>query len=364
MKKLTLDNLDDLELGSAILGSGGGGDPYYPHIAARYFMEQYGPVSLISVSELGPDKLVMPIGFMGTCLVEMEKLPSSREFQIMFEVAEKNLGRKIDAVMPFEIGGGNAFIPITAAAQLGLPVVDADTMGRAFPEAQMSSCNLFNAQCSPGFVTDCLGNTAVIYASTAHMLEKIGRQVTVAMGSNNAFAMYPLTGAQAEKCVLHKTVSKAISIGAVCREARKKGNDPLESILTQCKGVRIGSGKITDIDRAVSKGFLHGTVVIQNKTEKMELVFQNEYLVAKINGKIVATTPDILMLMEQETGTPIASEQLQFGLKVNLVALPAPSVWTTPQGLSLVGPRHFGYEVDYQPIVRSKPANQVVGVMA
>jgi DUF917 family protein len=181
-------------------------------------------------------------------------------------------------------------------------------------------------------------------------LEKIARQVTVAMGSSNAFCLFPMTVKEAQECTLQKSVSRAISIGKVHREAKVKGKDPLKEILTACKGVYIGSGKIVDLDRSISHAFSHGKVVIQSKREVLELLFQNEYLAAKIDGKIVATTPDILMILEQETGLPITSELLEFGLKVNLIALPAPTIWTTPKGLALVGPRHFGYEVDYQPV--------------
>lgn len=350
MRKLTLDNLEDLAIGSAILGAGGGGNPCYPHMSARYRIEQYGPVSLINGSELGPDKIVMPIGFMGTSLVEMEKLPGGSEYKVMFELAEKVLQKKIDAVMPFQIGGGNAFIPIAVAAQLQLPIVDADTIGRAFSGVHRTSCNLAQGCCSPAFATDCLGNSVVVYASGAGMLEKISRQITEAMGSNNAFALPPLTCNEVEKYALPKTVSKAMAMGKVLREAQKKGKDPLDAILTLCKGVYIGSGKIVDVDQRIFSGVLHGTVVIQNTREKIELDLQSEYLVAKVNDTIVATTPDILMLLEQETGTPITTELLQFGLKVNLIALPAPSLWTSPEGLALVGPRQYGYEIDYQTI--------------
>ena len=45
--------------------------------------------------------------------------------------------RKIDALMPIEAGGVNSMLPFAAAARLGLPLVDADGMGRAFPELQM-----------------------------------------------------------------------------------------------------------------------------------------------------------------------------------------------------------------------------------
>jgi uncharacterized protein len=347
MRKLTSDNLEELRIGSAILGSGGGGDPTNCAIMARYEIEKRGSVSLIDFSDLDPDDLIAPIGFIGAPMADIEKIPSGREFIILFDILEKHLEKKVDVVMPFEIGGGNAFTPLMVGAQLGLPVLDADMMGRAFPEAQMSSCHLAGISPNPVFMADAVGNTTIIHAINSYACERIGRHVAIAAGSISAMIMYILSGAQSSKCTLHKSISKAMAIGKVHQEATKRGKDPLEPILKLCKGVCLGSGKITDIDRAISKGFLHGTVVIQNNTDKIELEYQNEYLIAKYNSEIVATTPDILMLLEKDTGTPVTSELLQYGLKVNLIALPAPEIWTTAEGLELVGPRYFGYEFDY-----------------
>lgn len=44
---------------------------------------------------------------------------------------------RIVALMSLEIGGENCIEPMVLAAELGLPVVDCDGMGRAFPELQM-----------------------------------------------------------------------------------------------------------------------------------------------------------------------------------------------------------------------------------
>lgn len=350
MKKLDLAHLDDLCVGSAILGSGGGGNPFYDYMMTRVAMEKSGPVPLISYSELDEDDVIAPIGIMGAPMAKEEKSTSGLEFEKMFVVLEETIGKKITVTMPFEIGGSNSFVPVRVAARLGLRVLDADTMGRAFPEAQMSTCHLSGVPCSPGFITDFLGNTVSIYADDCMRLERIGRHVVVAMGSAAAFCFYPFMGPQAKGATIPRSISKAISIGKVHREAKEAGADPVEAILKLCKGVCIGSGSITDIDRVISKGFLSGKVVIKNRMDTIELGFQNEYLIAKYNGNIEATTPDILTLLEQETGTPVMSDSLQYGLKVSLLALPAPSMWTSQAGLHLVGPRHFGYETDYRPI--------------
>jgi DUF917 family protein len=350
MRKLTKYDLDCLAIGSAILGSGGGGDPTYDIWMAKYQMDRHGPVTLLDVSELETDALVVPLAFMGAPLVSIEMIPSGREFIQMFPILEQTLGRSATVLMAAEIGGGNAFTPLSAACQLGLPVLDADTIGRAFPELQMSSCHLHGISPGPAFVTDCFGNTVAVHAHNSLTLEKLARQATIAMGSSSAVALYLMSGQQAIRATVHGSVSKGIEIGRVFLEAQAQKNSPVDAILSLTGGKRLGVGKITDIQQIVEQGFLIGNVMIQNGHQQWKMTYQNEYLIASCQDQILATTPDILMLFEQDTGRPITSESLQFGLQVELVALPAPPLWQTPQGLALVGPKAFGLDIPYTPI--------------
>jgi hypothetical protein len=66
------------------------------------------------------------------------------------------------AVMSLEIGGGNGIQPLMAAGHLGLPVVDADTMGRAHPEAQMTSVAVGGLRPYPCVLCDPRGIEAVV----------------------------------------------------------------------------------------------------------------------------------------------------------------------------------------------------------
>lgn len=355
MKKLTVDNLEELAIGSAILGSGGGDDHKVSLKMTKYEMEKNkNPLYLINYDELKSEDLIVPLGFMGAPSTEVEKIPSGREFSFLFENIEKKLGKKVSGVMPFEIGGRNAFTPLMVAAQLGLPVLDADMMGRAFPEFKMNACALAKMDQSTAFLGDSLGNTVCIHAKNRHPLEKIGNLINIAIGSFCAFCLYPISKSQVLTGTIHKSLSKAISIGYIHKKSIENKEVPLEAMLDFCKGVLLGSGKIFDIDRSNSNNSQNGSVVIQDKNGRLELLFKNEYLLAKLNGKIIATTPDILMLLEKETGIPVSEESLQFGLDVDLISLPAPKIWTSEAGLALVGPRAFGYNVDYHPINRGK----------
>jgi uncharacterized protein len=78
----------------------------------------------------------------------------------------------------------------------------------------------------------------------------------------------------------------------------------------------------------------------------MALHFQNEHLVAEIDGTAVATTPDLIIVLDTESGEPITTEALRYGHRVSVLAAPADERWHSPEGIALVGPRYFGYDLD------------------
>ena len=65
-------------------------------------------------------------------------------------------------------------------------------------------------------------------------------------------------------------------------------------------------------------------------------------------------------MVDSETGEPIATEEVRYGLRVSILGIPAPPLLKTPTALKVVGPQAFGYpeEIQYVPIgtyVQHKP---------
>jgi DUF917 family protein len=168
------------------------------------------------------------------------------------------------------------------------------------------------------------------------------------MGSVAALMLHALSGEAAQRLLIGGTVSQAIRIGEVILGARRDKIDPIAALVNAMGGWELMRGMISDIDHAVQGGFLRGKVVIQG-AQTGQVQYQNEYLLARVDGDVCATTPDIIMLLEEESGEPLTTDMLAFGLRVAVVALPAPSIWTSPKGLALVGPHAFGFDVDYIP---------------
>jgi DUF917 family protein len=85
----------------------------------------------------------------------------------------------------------------------------------------------------------------------------------------------------------------------------------------------------------------------------MTVEFQNEFLIARHDEVVVATTPDIISIVDAETLRNIGSESVRYGQRVKVIALEAPTILTTPAALAVVGPRAFGMELDYRSIRNS-----------
>ncbi|MDQ6748758.1 MAG: DUF917 family protein, partial [Candidatus Dormibacteraeota bacterium] len=136
-RQVTERDLEDLARGAAVLGTGGGGNPYIGKLIAQQAIRRHGPVQLVSAGEVPDDALVVQSAMMGAPTVMVEKLPAGDEISRAFEALQSYLGRPVTHATCAEAGGLNSTIPFVTAAALGLPLVDADGMGRAFPEIQM-----------------------------------------------------------------------------------------------------------------------------------------------------------------------------------------------------------------------------------
>ena len=65
MRKIGIPEIEDIALGAALLGAGGGGDPYVGKLVAIGAVQECGPVTMLDPDEVPDDALVVPIAMMG-----------------------------------------------------------------------------------------------------------------------------------------------------------------------------------------------------------------------------------------------------------------------------------------------------------
>lgn len=351
---ITEEDVESISIGAAVLGTGGGGDPHVGTLIARRLIREHGAVPVKAVHELSDDDFVVPVGMIGAPSVAIEKIMSEAELASVLDLLESVLGRKATAIMPIEIGGGNSLIPIACAAIMGLPIVDGDAMGRAFPEAQMVTFHL--AGYGPGLTSmvDANGNAVITRPVDGAWSEQLARALTIPMGGSATMADYAYGGAVVRECAIPGTLSQARDIGALLLDPKRDGACKWESLMNDLGAYQLFEGKVSDIQRTFEGGFTRGSARLEglgpDRGAGFELLFQNEMLLARRNGELAAVTPDLICVLDSATAAPITTETIKYGARVHVIGMPCNEKWRTPRGLETAGPGYFGYPVDFVPL--------------
>lgn len=135
-----------------------------------------------------------------------------------------------------------------------------------------------------------------------------------------------------------------------------------------CAGKALFTGKIIDVQRHLGGGYTMGAVVLgpfaddereaepnesTDTGKHMVIPFQNEYLYAAFcdaagsedSQEVVATVPDLISILGHD-GEAIGSQDLRFGLRVNVIVLPSSPLWKTQRGIAVGGPSGFGLNME------------------
>lgn len=357
MRTITATDLESLAIGAGILGTGGGGNPYLGKVHAQLLLREGGAIQVVDPSEVADDALITSVGFMGAPVVSVERVKRGDEPLVALRALERHIGRRFDYVIPGEIGGSNSTAPMAVGAQAGLPIVDGDGMGRAFPELQMDTFSIYGIPAAPGAIADPRGHVALFDGfDDALVLERYARSVTIGMGGSAGYAFPVMTGAEMKRTVVGGTISLAIEVGEAVLAARRGDHQPVAAVLDVTGGVRLFTGKIVDVERRLVGGFARGILKIEgtdaDQGRLLTIDFQNENLIARTqDGEILAVVPDLICLVDADTAEPITTELLRYGLRTEVIGIPAPVELKTPEALAVVGPGAFGYpDVPFVPL--------------
>ena len=348
------ENMEQIALGAAVLGTGGGGNPYVGKLIAMEALQQHGPVTMVDISEVQDDDLIVPSAMMGAPTVMVEKIPKGDEIIRAFQALERALGRRITHTMSIEAGGLNSTTPFSVAATLGLPLVDCDAMGRAFPEIQHVTLTMYGISATPFTLADEKGNSLLINTINNVWTERFARTATVEMGCSAMLACYPMTGKQLKEAAVAGTLTKCQEIGRAIQQAHRDKTDPVGAVARVTGGFRIFKGKVADVRRGTVSGFARGEAVLDGQDHlagrTCRVKFQNEFLAAVTAEGVLCSAPDLITMLDVESGEPITTEELRYGFRIEMLGIPCDHRWRTPAGLKLVGPRYFGYDFDYVPV--------------
>lgn len=348
-------NLEALALGSVFLGSGGGGNAFLfrPLLEATMIKHKL-KVPIIPFHHLQDESFIASVGQMGSPELLEENLPDGDEGLRALQRLEQALGRKVDALFPLEGAGVNNVYPLLVALKTGLPLVDADGMGRAFPKLQMTTCHIYGQVGSPFALVNYEGNDELFTDEDNFMLELNTRKALMKNGGVGFFAGFAMKGRVAKENLISGTFSFALRIGEVLQ---KGSYDEIQGELFRVtknslygQAIELFQGIVEELGQI--EGLKLRSIILKGskayRSHSFNVLVQYENVFAYQDNKLVAMVPDLITFLEQASGRPLNNNEIRLGMEVVVMGVPCPTILRTKRALSVVGPQSFEYNLEYQ----------------
>lgn len=365
---LTRDDVEPLLEGLAILGTGGGGNPNWGRLILENDLTRGRTWNIVSLESVPDDWTIVCGGMMGSVKaiesIGFDKVlegweidfPLLRVTRYMGEL----IGRRVDAMVPFEAGGLNSPIVLTLAARMGIAAIDGDALGRSAPETQMTSWHGHGVEITPMPLADSYGNIVVVSkAVEPTYVDEIGRWVVTKGGCLGANNHHPMTGAQLKQTTVPGTFSRALGLGRAVYAARAEGRDPVRAAADFLGARHLIFGRIESLREEERTGFYFTTAQITglgaDAGHTAQLTIKNEAMLCALDERPVTIFPDPIYLLEPQTGRGLMSIELTAGHVITLLGAPAHprlrAAAQTDAGRAAMSPTRFGHpDLIYRPM--------------
>ncbi|MDB2369167.1 DUF917 domain-containing protein [Octadecabacter sp.] len=362
MQQLNRQDLEDILLGAVIMGAGGGGDIAEGRAMIEAAFAAGKTFDLVTLDEVPDDALICTPYLLGsiTPLSAKEErvytgLTDSDTDPMLQAYAEfqAHLGQEFYGTTACELGGSNTVAAFFPAVMNGHKIIDADPAGRAVPEITHSTYYLAGLPAAPIYAVNQFGESFLIdkvkddqrAETLVRALSQVSRNTIAAI--DHALPMRDLRSA-----LIPGTISKAMKLGKVCRDAMAAGADAANQVATAGEGAVVFSGIVSDLAYQTDEGFTVGRIVLAGHDahagSDMKISVKNENMACWLDETVFATVPDLICLFDTKTGAPIANPDVKPNQSIQVVILPAPTAFTCEKGLSIFGPSYAGIDATFK----------------
>jgi len=362
MQILNKEQITDILYGCAILGTGGGGELTDGFDYIDKALDAGKEFKLISMDEVpAGEKLCTPymLGAISPLSAEEEaqyqRLPQSGQIAMMtaFNRLKAYTNDDYYGTICCELGGSNTAISFYLAAMMDGYIIDADPAGRAVPEITHSTYYINSLPAAPIVAANEFGECFICENIVDDMRAETVVRALAKVSRNDISAIdHALTVEELKGAVIEGTISKALEIGKAYRLAKNQNQDIAQAVAEHGNGFVAFRGQVKDFSFETTEGFTLGDVFIEgineyaNNTYHIEV--KNENMLARLNGEIDVTIPDLICVLDLDNGMPITNPNYQQNTQVAVVILPAPEAFLTPKGLTAFGPEYLGLSSPYQ----------------
>jgi hypothetical protein len=162
-----------------------------------------------------------------------------------------------------------------------------------------------------------------------------------------------MSGREVKQALVPYTLTKALYVGHAINQSVKMNKDPLATAAKACGGQTICRGILRNIETKNYDGYYWGTYSIiengANNGKEYKIWFKNENHILWVDGVPKITSPNLITVINCETGVPVLNSDLEEDSIVGVVASPAHKDYLSEDTIKVFGPRAFGFDFDYIP---------------
>ena len=364
MKVLTKQDVHDILLGAAILGTGGGGSLEEGlEIVDKAFAEGF-EFKLADLDDLNGDDLVGTPYSCGTVSplseaqqIEFDKLPQSKETAEVtaIRIVEKYFGKKLKGVVATELGGLNTALALDAGARLNIPTVDADPAGRSVPYIQQTTYYINDIPIHPMGLANTFGDSMIVTnVISDERAEALTRAIAVASFNEVGVVDHIGQWKEIRAALIPNTISLCLRYGQIARQSQKENKNLATTLVKEFNGYFLFKGIVSGATWEDRDGFTYGDLLVDGRDEfegdTFKIWIQNENIISWKNDEIFVTVPDSINIIDNTKNMPLLNPDARVGDSISIFALKSFAQWRTEKGMAVFGPKFFGYDIEYRPI--------------
>ncbi|GAB6181360.1 DUF917 domain-containing protein [Desulfotomaculum defluvii] len=351
-----------LTLGSIVLGSGGGGNAFTLTTPLESYLRKHSlSVKVIPYHQLPDNYTVASVVLLGSPELMEENLPDGSEGERAIALVEKAINRKIDALFALEGAGINILYALMVAAKTGIPLIDGDGTGRAFPELHMTTFHIYGQPGTPSALTNSEGKEDLFFHKDNFLFDLNIRKALVEYGGVGYFAGLAMDGREMKEALVPGTLSFALEMGLALKNGTYEDTFLALSHVTKNsiygRAIELFLGSVVELGNIATLKLksivLKG--IKQYQDDSFQILVQNENVFAYRNDKVVAMVPDIISILEYPAGKPINNNEIYNGMQIAVIGIPCPNQLRTSRALNIVGPSTFSYKSNYEPLEQLHP---------
>ena len=358
IEDLTRDDVVDILLGASVYGGGGGGDLEEGLALIDRAADAGKRFRMMALDDVPDEALICTPYLLGA----VSDLPEAEDALIggetppilaAYDRLMAHVGDEVFGAVPCELGGSNTAVPFFVAAMADSVVVDADPSGRAVPEITHSAYALAGLPVGAIVTANAFGETVVLEGVANDARAEALVRGLAEMSRNDIAAIDHILPCRVLRPgLLAGTLSDARRIGVLLREGRGSPTELPRQIASATGGAVLFEGVVTESAVEVVGGFTVGGFEVAGTGRFAERVFnvaiKNENMLGRLDGAPVVTIPEIISVMDTETGAVVTNPNVQPSQKVSILVLPAPEVFLDARGLEVFGPRYAGVEMAFE----------------